>query len=38
MESCKFQEEHLKMVSLLSATEGSEVKEHGDQEEASGFC
>lgn len=37
MESCKFQEENLKMVKL-SATEGSEVKEHGDQEEAIGFC
>lgn len=28
----KFQEEHLKVINLLSAAEGSKVKELGDQE------
>ena len=35
--SWKFQEEHLKVVSLLSATKGAEVKEHGGQEKLLDF-
>lgn len=34
----KFLEEHLKAVSLLSAADGSEVKEYRDPDEAIGFC
>ena len=37
MVSWKFQEEHLKVVSLLSATKGAEVKEHGGQEKLLDF-
>lgn len=34
----KFLEEHLKAVSLLSAADGSEVKEYRDHDKAIGFC